>query len=69
MKRREEINEIISETRVSAGEAEASVFSVDPDLKEFTDIRFGLDRRLDEVARMLCSSTIPTVKGLDRDIM
>jgi len=41
---------------------------VDLNLKEFTDIRFGLDRRLEEVARMLCSSTIPTVKGLDREI-
>ena len=41
---------------------------VDLNLKEFTDIRFGLDCRLDEVARMLCSSIIPTVKGLDREL-
>jgi anaphase-promoting complex subunit 1 len=39
---------------------------VDLNLKEFTDIRFGLDRRLEEVARMLCSSTVPSVKGIDR---
>ena len=48
-----------------ANEAEAPS-GVDLNLKEFTDIRFGLDRRLEEVARMLCSSTIPSVKGLDR---
>lgn len=48
-----------------ANEAEAPT-GVDLNLKEFTDIRFGLDRRLEEVARMLCSSTIPSIKGLDR---
>lgn len=41
---------------------------VNLNLNEFTDIRFGLDRRLEEVARMLCSSVVPIVKGLDREM-
>ncbi|KAL1742086.1 hypothetical protein HDZ31DRAFT_66307 [Schizophyllum fasciatum] len=34
--------------------------------REFTEVRFGSDRRLDEVGRMLNSSTVPTVRALDR---
>lgn len=50
---------------MSGTEGEA-VTGVELNLKEFIDIRFGLDRRLDEVARMLCSSIIPSVKGIER---
>ena len=50
---------------MAGGEIDA-VSGVDLNLKEFTDVRFGQDRRLEEVARMLCSSTIPTIKSLDR---
>lgn len=48
-----------------AGETEATS-GVDLNLKEFTDIRFAVDRRLEEAARMLCSSTMPSVKGVER---
>lgn len=36
------------------------------DLEDFTRIRFGQDKRLEEVARMLCSSTVPTIKAIER---
>ena len=35
-------------------------------MKDFTDIRFGQDRRLEEVARMLCSSAISIIRNMDR---
>ena len=39
---------------------------VELDLEEFTSIRFGQDRRLEEIARMLCSSIIPHIRALER---
>lgn len=36
------------------------------DLGDFTDIRFGSDRRLQEVARMLQSSTAATIRMPER---
>lgn len=62
---RETIGQIAAEAKTLAGELDAAS-GVDLNLKEFTAIRFGLDRRLEEVARMLCSSSIPSVKSLDR---
>lgn len=47
------------------GEVEA-VSGIELDLEGFTEIRFGQDRRLEEVARMLCSSTIPSVRTAER---
>ncbi|KAG2152809.1 hypothetical protein DEU56DRAFT_977198 [Suillus clintonianus] len=49
----------------SIGEIDA-VSGVELDLKGFTKIRFGQDRRLEEVARMLCSSAIPSVRLIER---
>jgi anaphase-promoting complex subunit 1 len=43
-----------------------AVSGVELDLDDFTNIRFGQDRRLEEVARMLCSSTIPSVRVMER---
>lgn len=34
--------------------------------REFTDVRFGIDRRLREVDRMLQSGSITTVRILER---
>lgn len=39
---------------------------VELDLENFTTIRFGQDKRIEEVARMLCSSTIPPIKMMER---
>ncbi|PPQ90258.1 hypothetical protein CVT25_013083 [Psilocybe cyanescens] len=61
----ETIGEIAAEVRTLAAELDGAT-GVELNLKEFTDIRFGLDRRLDEVARMLCSAVVPSVKILDR---
>ncbi|KAJ7938289.1 hypothetical protein B0H13DRAFT_1942264 [Mycena leptocephala] len=43
-----------------------AVSGVELDLDDFTDIRFGQDRRLEEVARMLCSSNIGSVRVMER---
>jgi len=50
---------------LTAGEVETST-GVELDLEEFTSVRFGQDRRLDEVARMLCSSIAPAIKYVER---
>jgi anaphase-promoting complex subunit 1 len=44
----------------------AAVSGVELDLENFTTIRFGQDKRIEEVARMLCSSTIPPIKMIER---
>ncbi|KAF9219333.1 hypothetical protein BS17DRAFT_740882 [Gyrodon lividus] len=49
----------------SLGEVDA-ISGVELDLKGFTNIRFGQDRRLEEVARMLCSSSVSSVRLLER---
>lgn len=48
-----------------SGEIE-TVSGVELDLEGFTEIRFGQDRRLEEVSRMLCSSNTPSVKIAER---
>ncbi|KAI0074880.1 hypothetical protein K474DRAFT_1600790 [Panus rudis PR-1116 ss-1] len=45
---------------------EMNVSGVELGLKEFLDVRFAQDRRVDEVARMLCSSNVVTVKAAER---
>ncbi|TBU29489.1 hypothetical protein BD311DRAFT_777411 [Dichomitus squalens] len=39
---------------------------VELDTNDFTRIRFGQDRRLEEIARMLCSATIPHIRAIER---
>ncbi len=43
-----------------------TISGVELGLEDFTSIRFGQDRRLDEVARILCSSVISNVRYLER---
>ncbi|TFK37677.1 hypothetical protein BDQ12DRAFT_713446 [Crucibulum laeve] len=65
-RRRKAVSDIVAETKsAAAGEVDA-VSGVELNLRDFTDIRFGQDRRLEEVARILCSSIIPTIKILER---
>jgi len=42
------------------------VSGIELDLKGFAKIRFGQDRRLEEVARMLCSAGVPSVRLVER---
>ncbi|ESK85477.1 anaphase promoting complex subunit 1 [Moniliophthora roreri MCA 2997] len=64
---RQTINEISSVAKVaSSGESETVTTGVELDLEEFTSIRFGQDRRLEEVARILSSSKIPSLKAIER---
>lgn len=44
----------------------AAVSGVELGLEDFTSTRFGQDKRLEEVARMLCSSTIPVIRTIER---
>lgn len=46
-----------------------NVSGVELGLKDFIDIRFSQDRRVDEISRMLCSSTITTIKAAERPDM
>jgi len=46
--------------------ANATVSGVELDMENFTTIRFGQDKRIDEVARMLCSSLVPPIRMLER---
>ncbi|KAG6856543.1 hypothetical protein H0H87_003362 [Tephrocybe sp. NHM501043] len=65
-KPRQTIGEIVDQARAAgAGEVD-TVTGVELDLADFTDIRFGQDRRLEEVARMMCSSKVPNVKWVER---
>ncbi|TFK69815.1 hypothetical protein BDN72DRAFT_839974 [Pluteus cervinus] len=53
---------IINETKASANGEIDDVSGVELGLRDFTDIRFGQDKRLEEVARMLCSSIVTSTK-------
>lgn len=45
---------------------EMKVSGVELEIKEFTDVRFGEDQRIREVARMLDSSTVSSIRLVDR---
>ncbi|KAJ7597266.1 hypothetical protein C8J56DRAFT_882770 [Mycena floridula] len=66
LKRRRTISEITTEAKLSSHGDLDAVSGVELDQDDFTEIRFGQDRRLDEVARMLCSSSIPSLKAVER---
>jgi hypothetical protein len=65
-KKRVTVNDIVKNVQAAGAGEVTSVSGVELDLEGFTDIRFGHDRRLEEVARMLCSSKIPTIKMIER---
>ncbi|KAJ6463351.1 hypothetical protein C8R45DRAFT_1220204 [Mycena sanguinolenta] len=60
------IGEIAAEAKTAGSGEVQTVSGVELDLDDFTDIRFGQDRRLEEVSRMLCSSSIPSVRVMER---
>ncbi|EMD33332.1 hypothetical protein CERSUDRAFT_142277 [Gelatoporia subvermispora B] len=65
-KPRKSIHEHIKEACINLSGYVGTVSGVEIDLEDFTRIRFGQDKRLEEVARMLCSSTVPTIKAIER---
>ncbi|EGN94861.1 hypothetical protein SERLA73DRAFT_114320 [Serpula lacrymans var. lacrymans S7.3] len=66
MRSKKTISELIAQAKTaSAGEVD-TVSGVELELEDFTDIRFGQDRRLQEAARMLCSSTTSSVRVVER---
>ncbi|KAH8084916.1 hypothetical protein BXZ70DRAFT_995193 [Cristinia sonorae] len=64
--RRLSVNEQVAKVGRSAGGDIRTVSGVELGMKDFIDIRFGHDRRVEEVARMLCSSTVTTIKASER---
>ncbi|CAL1698012.1 unnamed protein product [Somion occarium] len=62
---RKSINDYAEDVR-RALPGEMNVTGVELGLKDFIDIRFAQDRRVDEVARMLCSSAVTTIKAVER---
>lgn len=60
------MNDYAEEVRQAVSGEVSAVTGVELDLQDFVEIRFGQDRRLDEVARMLCSSTVPVIKIPER---
>ncbi|KAI0270748.1 hypothetical protein BC834DRAFT_967470 [Gloeopeniophorella convolvens] len=65
-RRRQSIRSLVNEaSSAAAGDVGASS-GVELNLDDFTRIRFGQDKRLDEVARMLRSSEVPTVRMIER---
>ncbi len=61
------MNEYTEEVRQAVSGEVNAVSGVELDLQDFVEIRFGQDRRLEEVTRMLCSSTVPVIKMPDRE--
>ncbi|KAF4586487.1 Anaphase-promoting complex subunit 1 [Pleurotus pulmonarius] len=65
-KARKTITEFALHARSMVGGEIDTISGVELGLEDFTSIRFGQDRRLDEVARILCSSVISNVRYLER---
>ncbi|KAI6022871.1 hypothetical protein BKA83DRAFT_463602 [Pisolithus microcarpus] len=64
--RRVTISSLVDQAKsASIGEIDA-VSGVELDLNGFSKIRFGQDRRLEEVARMLCSSSVASARLVER---
>lgn len=63
---RKSISEHTDEVRRAISGEVASVTGVELELEDFTSIRFGQDRRLEEVSRLLCSSTVSAIKTIER---
>ncbi|KAF8990247.1 hypothetical protein BDQ17DRAFT_1372131 [Cyathus striatus] len=63
---RRTIGEVVADAKVAANGDLDTISGVELNLEDFTDIRFGQDRRLEEVARMLCSSNVPAVRIMER---
>ncbi|KXN83985.1 Anaphase-promoting complex subunit 1 [Leucoagaricus sp. SymC.cos] len=63
---RQTISHFVSAARAAGGGEVDVVTGVELDLEAFTSIRFGQDRRLEEVTRMLRSSAITSIKIADR---
>ncbi|GJJ10443.1 hypothetical protein Clacol_004669 [Clathrus columnatus] len=61
------VGELIATTHAAMESEPPAISGVELDLGDFTDIRFGSDRRIQEVARMLQSSSPPNVKMPDRN--
>lgn len=62
---RKTYNDLFDEVHKSS-HGDEEITGVELDLPYLTDARFGQDRRLQEVARMLRSSYVPSIKAIER---
>lgn len=60
---------LLEEAHSAVHHAEETVTGVEMELNDYTEVRFGHDRRLQEVARMLRSSNIPSIQMTERPDM
>ncbi|THH09652.1 hypothetical protein EW146_g8626 [Bondarzewia mesenterica] len=65
-RRRRSVRAFVEEATAAALGEYHAVSGVELNLDDFTHIRFGQDKRLEEVARMLRSSEAPVVKMIER---
>lgn len=63
---RQTVGHLVSAARAAGGGETDVVTGVELDFEAFTSIRFGQDRRLEEVTRILRSSTITSIKMPER---
>ncbi|KAH8112116.1 hypothetical protein DFH11DRAFT_1788437 [Phellopilus nigrolimitatus] len=57
---------LFEEAHRAVHHGDETVTGVELEMTDFTDVRFGHDRRMQEVARMLRSSNIPSIRMIDR---
>lgn len=60
------MGDVIAQAHTAMESERPPISGVELDLGDFTDIRFGSDRRVQEVARMLRSSSPSNVKMPER---
>lgn len=59
---------IIEKTKATVNGEVNDVSGVELEQSDFTDIRFGQDKRLEEVSRILCSSTTAIFKSGENEL-
>lgn len=57
---------LFSDVHRALHHGEETVTGVEIFAEDFSTVRFGQDRRIIEVCRILCSATVPTIRMVDR---
>ncbi|KAI0743730.1 hypothetical protein C8Q80DRAFT_1272379 [Daedaleopsis nitida] len=63
---RKTCRQLVEEVHRTVSKDHSKTTGVELDTEDFTRIRFGTDKRLDEIARMLCSSIVPHIRAIER---
>ena len=57
---------LLKESHKAIHHGDEAITGVEMESNDYTEVRFGQDRRLQEVARMLCSAVIPSIQMPER---